>query len=190
MQPTLPTDVWTTAQQQGGWWSEVSPPRMRTVGCSARGGPMGARSRSSMARPRSTRFISCRTLRRLSGWIAGAPAVAAGIAGRALDGDVEQLGGDQSANSRRAWESLRAIWWRSASSSRTDSGARAVVAGNRAGCDRDAGRTRSRNVYALCERTRRKPDPHSGSDDGTGNGSAGVGGHTRSNCQRGVARVD
>ena len=136
-------------------------------------------SRSSTATPGSIHSISCRTASHafLDG-SAGAPALAAGDAGSAHVGDVEQLGGDQSGDGADAWASRKGDLVE-ITSRRARCVRRPCVARHRAGHRRDAGRPGTPDVHAIRQRPRREPDRAARAAHGTGDGRAGVGGDAR-----------
>ena len=143
------------------------PPKAPGRPAVAPGGPVGRRSPAARASCRPTQFdgdagqypVSFPALR-VAGVprrLARAPAVAAGAARRHLDGDVEQLGGDQSADGRAPGDRRgRRRGDRVGARNAARAGAR--VAGHRARRDRDAGRPGTRDVHAVRERPRREPD--------------------------------
>ena len=90
--------------------------------------------------------------------LARAPAVAAGDAGSADLGDVEQLGRDQPADGGSSSASAQGDVVEVASAQGIAARAGDDLAGHRARRRRDAGRAGARDVHALRERPRREPD--------------------------------
>ena len=170
--PTTSTfDTWTDAQEKGGWWGTL-PAALAT-----RQRPGGADEADRVRRAavrRRRRSVSAALpavcLERVSRWLARAPAVAAGNAGSADVGDVEQLDRDQSDDRGQARHPRRRHR-RSGIVARHAEDGRDRVAWHCAGSRRDAGRSGTSDVHALRERPRREPDGVAGSADRTETGS-------------------
>src|SRR5580765_3263371 len=120
-------------------------------------------------------------------WVGGAPAVAAGDAGSADLGDVEQLDRAQSADggaaAHCAGRSRRGHFPARESARSSDD-----LSGDCARPGRDAGGQRPRDVHAVCEQARREPDRDPCATDGRSDRFAGVGCDPCQNRTRGRQR--